>query len=222
MYRPDTYDIHNDSLENFSALFNACEEFPQLTIRPIEHETFDNDGYFYLNQVRLFGFDWERRDNYFVNGEFAFPTLGQYERKIRKRSIELSVQCDFNGGFLAAAWHDDFRREPVTTRQIATSDPDTPQNNAQLRYTEHFRIYNYTTDMAQLKRDILTALYNNCLDHTSFNSTTDSNVLTDFSRNFSICPICGNAMALRYNRNNHEWFLGCSGFPDCRYSCSMR
>lgn len=222
MYRPDTYDIHNSTLDSFAALFNSCESFPELTIRPIEQETGGNDGYLYLNNVRLFGFDWERRDNYFHNGVFPFPTLGQYERKIQKNNIELSIQCDSQGEVLVAGWHDDFRREEPVTRQIATSDPDSPQNNAVLRYTEHFHVYHYATEMAQLKRDLLTALYTNCLDHTSFDSTADSGLLTEFARKFGNCPRCHSEMILRRNRNSGEWFLGCTGFPDCRTTISLR
>lgn len=223
MYRADKYDIHDTSLEEFRTLFNSHSYMPELKICPNETETYGNDGYFYLNNTRLFGFDWERRDNYFSNGSFKYDTLGQYERKIAKGSlISLSLQCDSEGTVVAAAWHDDFRNEELAILDLATSDPNNKQINGKVRYTSHFHIYSYDTDIKQMKKDILTALYNNSLDHSCFESNTSEKLLQSFADRFTDCPICGSDMVLRLNSTTNKWFRSCSAFPDCRHSCSLR
>lgn len=223
MYRADKYDIHDSSLEEFCNIFNSHSFIPELKICPNETETFGNDGYFYINNTRLFGFDWERRDNHFSNGELKFKTIGQFERKIAKASeISLSLQCDSEGTVVATAWHDDFRNSPVEKRDLATSDPNNKQTNGKVRYTAHFHIYKYSTDIKQMKTDILTAIYNNKLDHSCFNSNTTETVIQNFVQSFTNCPQCGQPLFLRLDQNNNSWFKSCSSYPDCSYSCSIR
>jgi len=40
-----------------------------------------------------------------------FSTLGQYEGKFIKPSIQLSIQCDSTETAIAVAWHEDFKKE---------------------------------------------------------------------------------------------------------------
>ncbi len=103
------------------------------------------------NTGNSFSFDWEYRDKYFSNGIFDFDTLGQFERKIVKPSIQLSIQCDSTNTAIAVAWHEDFRRENRITRSLDTDYNDKQLGN--VRYTHAFKIYLYT-DISEFKEMI--------------------------------------------------------------------
>lgn len=36
------------------------------------------------------------------------------------------------------------------------------------------------------------------------------------------CPQCNKQVVIRKNRTNHEDFIGCSGYPNCRWTMSVR
>jgi hypothetical protein len=152
MYRPSLYDKHDETMNYFAELFNSCETCPNLKMYPITEETFIDDGEFVdENTGNSFSFDWEYRDKYFSNGIFDFDTLGQFERKIVKPSIQLSIQCDSTNTAIAVAWHEDFRRENRITRSLDTDYNDKQLGN--VRYTHAFKIYLYT-DISEFKEMI--------------------------------------------------------------------
>ena len=35
------------------------------------------------------------------------------------------------------------------------------------------------------------------------------------------CPECGAPLVVRVNRTTDERFLGCTRYPDCRYTCPL-
>lgn len=142
MYRPSMYNKHDESMFYFAELFNTCSVREEIEMRPNTKETYDNDGIFVNISAGIkIGFDWEYRDRYFTNCKFAFPTLGQYERKIRKSSIQLSIQCDSTQTGIAVAWHNDWMREMRETRSLATDYEEKEQGI--IRYTNKFKIYSY-------------------------------------------------------------------------------
>lgn len=142
MYRPSMYNMHDESMFRFAELFNECPVCKEVEMRPNEKETYDNDGVFVNvgTGIRI-GFDWEYRDKYFANCKFRFSSLGQYERKISKNSIQLSIQCDSTQTGIAVAWHRDWLKEMQEKRSLAT-DYDTKEQGV-IRYTSKFRIYSY-------------------------------------------------------------------------------
>jgi len=167
MYRPSKYKLSQDSLVNFANVFNSCEYCPSLRCYYNKVETYDNDGYFLDTvTIKVIGFDWEIRDKYFTNGVFAFPTLGQYERKIRKPSIDISVQGDSTQTAVMVAWHDDFKVEKQ--KQIVCSTDYDIKENSTIRYTDKFKIYSYV-DIKELKFMLAWALDNNVFCSKAFN-----------------------------------------------------
>jgi len=142
MYRPSTYNKHNESMNAFVTIFNSCTSFPNIVMKPKEEEDYKCDGYFVnVDTGEQIGYDWEIRDKYFKNGHFAFDTLGQYERKIIKSDIELSLQADSTQTAVAVAWHDDFKNNNVLNRSLST---DTMyKQKGQTRETKKFWIIMY-------------------------------------------------------------------------------
>lgn len=167
MYRPSQYNKSQASLEFFANHFNALPYLQNIRWICIAEESFDNDGYFVdLASGQMIGFDWEIRDDgSFEDGVFRYKTLGQYERKIKKSSIQLSVQCDSTFTTVMVAWHDDFKKEPV--QNVPCKTDNGVQSSAQERYTDKFRIYSFS-DMRQLKDMLAYAFANKCFDYRSF------------------------------------------------------
>lgn len=165
MYRPSLYSKHDQTMNDFAQLFNTCPECPNLKMFPITEETFIDDGEFVDELTgKRFSFDWEYRDKYFSNGQFAFNTLGQYERKIVKPSIQLSIQCDSTETSVAVAWHEDFKKENKIKLSLDT-DYSQKQFGA-VRYTHAFKIYMYS-DIAEFKKMIQRA-FDTVLDSSVF------------------------------------------------------
>ena len=139
MWRPSKYDISQDSLIRFADKFNEASD--EIKCIPNPNETYDNDGYFCFSGSGDIGFDWEIRDKYFENGRFLFNTLGQYERKLSKPSIQLSVQCDRNESAILVAWHSDFLQEQ---QDLVLADTDSTRKQlCPVRYTAYFQVYTY-------------------------------------------------------------------------------
>lgn len=140
MYRPSMYNKHDETMLNFVKKFNNSPVNPNVEMRPNLIETFDNDGIFIdvvLN--RFIGYDWEYRDRYFAYCKLAFKTLGQYERKLRKPSIQLAIQCDSTETGIAVGWHNDWLQEKREKRSLRTDSMW--KENGSIRYTTQFEIY---------------------------------------------------------------------------------
>ncbi len=141
MYRPSKYNKHNETLANFEKLFNSTVNYQNIIIKPIEEETFIDDGVILdLDTNQEIGFDWEYRDKYFSNCNFKFNTLGQFERKIVKPSIKLSIQCDSTFTGIAIAWHEDWIKENSVLLNLST---DTIDEFGKVRYTKSFKVYSF-------------------------------------------------------------------------------
>lgn len=142
MYRPSMYSKHDETMNNFAVLFNSLSIHKNIEMRPNPVETFDNDGIFIdIITNRSIGYDWEYRDRYFSYCKLAFESLGQYERKLKKTSIQLSLQCDSTETGLAVGWHEDWLVEERERRALRTDYYQ--KENGAIRYTENFRIYSF-------------------------------------------------------------------------------
>lgn len=165
MYRPTMYSKHDESLAIFVDLFNNSPVCKHIVIEPNEYETYGDDGKIInLKTNEQFGFDWEFRDRYFSNGVFDFDSLGQYERKIIKPSIKLSLQCDSTQTSVAIGWHDDWLDEMQSKLHLLT---DSKKQFGTVRYTKKFIIIKYT-DMDRIKIMINNAFVTRNFNHLVF------------------------------------------------------
>lgn len=166
MYRPSTYDKSQISLMYFADIFNACPVEANIRWEYIRTETYDNDGCFLdIETGRTFGFDWEIRDKYFANGVFSFSDLRQFERKLQKPSIKLSLQGDSTCTAILAAWHEDFLKGDRIPVSLST---DYAQNQTTYtRATKEFKVYKLE-DMPEFKKMIARSLRSEAYNHTVF------------------------------------------------------
>lgn len=142
MYRPTMYHKHDESMLNFADKFNKSLVSRNIEMRPNPVETFDNDGVFIdIKLNRTIGYDWEYRDRYFSYCKFVFESLGQYERKLRKPSIQLALQCDSTETGIAVGWHEDWLQEEKEKRALKTDSSF--KENGTIRYTTKFEIYSF-------------------------------------------------------------------------------
>lgn len=163
MYRKSKYHISQASLEYFATRFNQSPVHKNLEWRVINTETYKDDGKFLdVDTGKTMGFDWEIRDNYFENGEFKYDTVGQYERKMTKPSIKISLQSDKDCYAIIVAWHEDFFKENIQKMNLAT-DTEVKQKDAEVRYTKHFKIYTIN-EIDKFKEMIYYAMSNDIYD----------------------------------------------------------
>lgn len=117
MYHPEKYIHHNKALDHFCALFNeaAARLGDLIYMKPSAIENFREDGeiVYKLQNTRIL-YDFEKRFSYYDNYKmFKFDTFGQFERKIQKPEISLSIQCSKNEDGFIIAWHEDYRQEKI-------------------------------------------------------------------------------------------------------------
>ena len=83
MYRK-TLCEKDESLKDFSKLFNFNKSYPHLRFIPNRAQTYDNDGIIYNELTGTFiGFDWEYREKYSANCQLQSDSLEQYEKKMQ-------------------------------------------------------------------------------------------------------------------------------------------
>ncbi|MFQ6605544.1 MAG: hypothetical protein ACE5D8_08330 [Fidelibacterota bacterium] len=166
MKRPSMYDHHEKSLKTFVELFNAAEDGLPLVMQIYQTENYRDDGIIVNTRTgKRIAFDWEIRDKYFEHGVFKFDTLGQFERKIKKDEIGLSLQCDKQESAVLVAWHQDWRREKPQTVRLKTDFP--AKERGTIRTTRHFKIYRYGA-ITEFRSMIHRALQSGCFDHGVF------------------------------------------------------
>jgi hypothetical protein len=166
MKRPSMYDQHERSLKRFADLFNGVRDGLPLVMQTYHTENYRDDGIIVNTRSgKRIAFDWEYRDRYFESGKFPFQRVGQFERKLKKDEIGLSLQCDRDETAVVVAWHTDLLREKPVKRGLATDSEREEQGT--VRFTEHFRIYHYS-DLKTLRRMLHCALQTETFDHTVF------------------------------------------------------
>ena len=103
-------------------------------------ENFRDDGFFIFefNKNKIY-FDFEKRFRYYPSYQkFQFNELGQFERKIKKSEILLSIQCSLDETGFVFAWHEDFLCEKI---QNVKSITKTGFENNGKRFTKSFLKY---------------------------------------------------------------------------------
>ncbi len=139
MYHPSKYDKHNESLDHFIEEFNKVAQKlgNKLKMEMREEENFIDDGFIVYNENgEKIIFDWEKRFSYYNTYGFPYETFGQFERKIKKEEIELSIQCSKDESAFCFAWHDDFRKEKITYMNSKTGSGGYENNGK--RFTKNF------------------------------------------------------------------------------------
>ena len=146
MYHPNKYEEHNKSLNNLINIFNntAKKLGSEIEMYYQEQENFRDDGgiiYKKTNEKVLY--DFEKRHRYYDTcNKLAFKTLGQFERKIEKSEIKLSIQVCSDESCLVIAWHEDYKKEEKAFIKSATEDGK-GESNAK-RFTNDFIEIKYT------------------------------------------------------------------------------
>jgi len=123
MYHPKKYNEHNSSLRRFVERFNKCSNQNKWDIKMEinERENFMDDGLIKDEKTRKeLSFDWEKRHTYYETCGFPFKEFGQFERKIKKHEIKLSIQCSKKEDCFCLAWHSDFKKENILNIGSAT------------------------------------------------------------------------------------------------------
>ena len=170
MYHSKKYDSHNKALNEFIRNFNKAAEIKgnKLEMYYQEIENFKDDGgiIFKENNSRIL-YDFEKRFSYYVGcGGFRFKTLGQFDRKIRKPEIKLSIQCSSDEKCFLIAWHEDYYLQKNFKIGSVTQSGSREYDGK--RFTEDFK------EIAYNKMDVfydvlLYAFENNQFNKNSFN-----------------------------------------------------
>lgn len=166
MKRPSLYQQHEDTLKHFTDIFNNTKDGIPLVMQVYHTENFRDDGVIVNTKTgKRVAFDWEYRDRYFKSGIFRFKTLGQFERKIKKAEIGLSMQSDSDETAILIAWHQDFKREKE--QKVTLKTDHNYREYGSVRYTNKFKIYKHI-EITEFKRMVFRALKTDAYDHTVF------------------------------------------------------
>ncbi|NOZ74008.1 MAG: hypothetical protein GXO90_01325 [FCB group bacterium] len=166
MKRPSMYPHHEASLKKFTDLFNKQRDGLSLVMQIYQTENYRDDGIIVdTRSGKRITFDWEKRDRYFRSGEFRFSTLWQFERKLKKDEIGLSLQCDSDETAVLVAWHRDWLKEPMKTHRLLTDSPG--KEMARVRETRHFKIYRYS-EIILFRKMLSTALTTGRFEYSVF------------------------------------------------------
>ncbi len=152
MYHPSKYQEHNDSLDRFVRKFNEVSKKRngQILIEIHKQENFIDDAIIKDEKTgKSISFDWEKRESYYSSCGFPFKTFGQFERKIIKPKILLSIQCSKSEDCFCIAWHSDFKKEGI-------------ENIGSITETGNYEYYGkrFTKEFKEIKYDDMELLYN--------------------------------------------------------------
>ena len=168
MYHPDKYNRHNDALDKFCAIFNdtAISSGNLLFMKPSDKENFREDGEIIFKPAgKTILYDFEKRFTYYDNhGSFKFVTFGQFERKIQKPEISLSIQCSKNENGFIIAWHDDYKKEKIVYMNSKTA---TGLERAGKRFTKDYIELRYS-EMEMFYKILLKAFNDNSFNASCF------------------------------------------------------
>lgn len=106
-------------------------------MQPSTTENFREDGeIFHSVTGQKILYDFEKRNSYYdAYGKFKFSTFGQFERKIQKPEIALSIQCSKNQDGFIIAWHADYQKEKIVYLHSKTASGT---ENTGKRFTKDF------------------------------------------------------------------------------------
>ncbi|NOZ03202.1 MAG: hypothetical protein GXO92_01145 [FCB group bacterium] len=166
MKRPSMYRRHEQSLREFVDRFNGVKDGLPLVMQIYHTENYRDDGVIVdTRRGSRIVFDWEIREKYFQSGQFRFSEVGQFERKLKKGEIGLSLQCDCDQTSVLVVWHADLLKEKPKEVVLKTDHPQAEQGR--VRYTPYFKIYPYS-DLKALRAMLHRAIRSGTFDHTVF------------------------------------------------------
>lgn len=168
MYHPGKYDEHNKSLKRFVDKFNKVEEeiSSDIVMEIHKHENFIDDAIIIDKKTdKKLSFDWEKRNTHYTDYGFPFKDFGQFERKIKKPKIELSIQCCKSENGFCIAWHSDFKKEKIKNIGSVTEKGDKEFNGK--RFTKKFMELNYA-EMEKFHKILRKAFDEDALNCESF------------------------------------------------------
>ena len=144
MYKPSTYENHNETEREFSKLFNSISIYKNIVMNPNSDETYDDDGMFIDTETnQTLRYDWSfHKTNIFANCKYKNDEFSVFNRKFdedQHQNIQMFIQRDKTNTGIAAAWFDDCYNGNITeNREIGT---DTGTQITKFRTTNNFRIY---------------------------------------------------------------------------------
>jgi hypothetical protein len=164
MYHPDKYKHHNNAEKKFSSIFNDTSNESSMVIN--DEENFREDGYIVYHKLNYkIMYDFEKRFTYYDSyKKFRFDTFGQFERKIKKPEIKLSIQCSKKEDAFIIAWHEDFKKENIA---YINSKTKYGYERTGKRFTKRFIEISYS-NMLILHNIIKKACESKKLDSSSF------------------------------------------------------
>jgi len=135
-------------------------------MHPSATENFREDGEIVFSSGnRKILYDFEKRFSYYDNyGCFKFDSFGQFERKIQKPEISLSIQCSKNENGFIIAWHEDYKNEDIIYLNSKTANG---LEKTGKRFTKKFKELRYT-EMQIFYQVLLNAFTKNSFNATSF------------------------------------------------------
>ena len=171
-----TYPTHEETLARFMTRFNnvlyeGCDlEFYNLCMLRLRKDSYKNDGTFVqIDADKCCGYDWQcRHTGYDTLGAFEYAKwgLGQYNTKLVKPSIKISLQISRDETGLLVAWHSDY--EKVVDVKLSS---ETKKNRTEkVGNTYFFTEFDIRTDEGVLafKKMIYDAIREQKFDHTIF------------------------------------------------------
>ena len=175
MHYAHRYTEHNESLARFAAKFNSIgDKDIQLKINEVENY-YDDASFIYGfgDDAVSFKMDWQKRyEHYFRFKGFRFKDLWQWDRKMKKPEIFLSMQCSTDETGLLVAWHEDF--SPDKMRKSKTEKNGVEGWEWQLTHiTYNFMEYNTNTEegIIQIKNMIKRAFESRQFNFRAFGET---------------------------------------------------
>ncbi|NPA63433.1 MAG: hypothetical protein GXO16_00510 [Epsilonproteobacteria bacterium] len=173
MYYPTRYSEHNKALDNLTKAFNNIAKKlggeVYMQTNPIENY-YDDGRIVHRPTQKSFLFDFEKRFEYYPEcGSFGFSSLGQFERKIEKKQIKLSIQSSTNEKCYILAWHKDYYKEK---RYAIPSKTQDAQEKKFKRFTKHF------IEIPQHKLDIMYHIFLEAFTHDRYDKSTFKYITT--------------------------------------------
>jgi hypothetical protein len=168
MFHPDKYMPHNKALDKFISIFNSVskKEGALLKMMQSEIENFREDGeiIFLPNGAKTL-YDFEKRNRYYDTCGFSFKDFGQFERKIQKPEISLSIQCSKDEKCFCMAWHEDFKKEQI--KYIGSVTGRGNKEYTGKRFTTAFKELKYS-EMDQFYKILVKAFSSNNFNSSCF------------------------------------------------------
>lgn len=193
MYHPGKYNEHNQALLRLIHKFNevSIQKGNEVKMYYQKNENYRDDGGIIYNKTfAKILYDFEKRHNYYdCCNKLKFDTLGQFERKIAKAEIKLSIQCSSDEKCFIIAWHDDYQKEKKEYLKSQTADGKGERNAK--RFTKDFVEIAYS-EMDKFYDILVNAFKYNSFNKKSFSLLKENNLenIQEAPRQEETQPIC--------------------------------